>query len=195
MPRPYTTTEGRGKPQGREQSPTVVRDPKIGRGGLPGLSFSRVAGIRRIRSFVQASREVLRLSTAEEDWEAEYQAWYATWRGTRPEYIVFDYLSRRRKYRYGIDFAFQSSFMGGRQRQGGSVVDFEVYKDRVYIRVQGERFHLGPEKIAEDTIQAVSIMRTGWPVVDIWAEQVTAAPRTVIEAALKGITLRAGVNP
>lgn len=195
MPRPYTTTQGRSKPQGREQSPTVVRDPKIGRGRLTGLEFSRIPGVRRVRAFPQAPREIIKLPTAEEDWEQEYQSWYSTWRGTRPEYIVFDYLSRRRKYQYGIDFAFQSSFQGGRQRLGGSVVDFEVYRDRVFIRVQGERFHLGPEKIAQDTLQAVSIMRLGWPVVDVWAEQVTAAPRTVIEAALNGITLRAGVSP
>jgi very-short-patch-repair endonuclease len=183
MARAKTLTTARVKPVG---------DRKTGRSTYPGLVFTRVRGLRKDRAFSAAPRQFVSVPTAEEFFEERYTEWAAIWGGTRPEFVVYDYLVNRRKMVNGIDFIYQSSRHGGRNVFGGSVVDFELPLYRLYLRVQGERFHSSPNDFARDRLQEVLLARHGWHVIDIWAESLMAAPYTVMEAALRGQQL-AGV--
>jgi very-short-patch-repair endonuclease len=181
MARPLITNEGKLLPVG---------DAKFGRTSYPGLAFTRVRGVRRLRTFPAAPRRGLTIEEQAESFEERYQEWFRIHRGTRPEFIVFDYLEKVAGLKHLADFIFQSSQLGGRQRIGGAVVDFELPFRRLYFRVQGERFHLSPDRIAHDAIQRAMLSGFGWTVVDIWVDQLLAAPSRVIEAALNGVNLR-----
>ena len=182
MARPLITVEGRTQPIG---------DRKFGRTGVPGLIFTRIPRIHRARAFSSAPRLTVDLITPQEDFEENYLLWQAKFGGTRPEYIVYNYLEKHERLRPDIDFIFQSSRFGGRQVTGGSVVDFELPFLRLMFRVQGERFHLAsPDIIASDILQKQSLKRLGFTVVDIYAEMLIAATYQVMTAALRGVTLR-----
>ena len=66
------------------------------------------------------------------------------WGGSAPEYLVYNSLTTTFKKREGIDFSYQSAFMGGRLDKGGVVLDF-VFIDPpdLAINVQGEYYHYG----------------------------------------------------
>tara|TARA_Y100001963_G_scaffold56656_1_gene79168 strand:- start:389 stop:793 length:405 start_codon:yes stop_codon:yes gene_type:complete len=66
------------------------------------------------------------------------------WSGSAPEYLVYNSLVNTFKKREGIDFTYQSAFMGGRLDKGGVVLDF-VFADPpdLAINVQGEYYHYG----------------------------------------------------
>lgn len=72
--------------------------------------------------------------------------------GSLPEYLVFQALRKLGK-REGVDFTFQSAFMGGRLDKGGVIIDF-LFSDPpdLAINVQGEYWHygFGPEVKARD---------------------------------------------
>jgi len=182
MARPLTTVEGRVKPVG---------DKKSGKSGYGGLVFTRVRGVRRLKQFASAPREQVSLPSEQDFFEERYQRWYAIYGGTRPEYIVYDYLERVKKMVPFADFVYQSSRLGGRERLGGAVVDFEIPSYRLYFRVQGERFHLSPDAIAHDILQKALLTRYGWRVIDIWSDMLTQSVSRVMEAALRGEELRA----
>ena len=59
------------------------------------------------------------------------------------------------------------------------------------FRVQGERFHLQPGVVSNDKLQKAILAGFGFTVVDIWVDQLNAATRFVVEAALRGQTMRA----
>ena len=66
------------------------------------------------------------------------------WEGSAPEYLVYNSLITAFNKREGIDFTFQSAFMGGRLDKGGVVLDF-VFSNPpdLAINVQGEYYHYG----------------------------------------------------
>lgn len=186
MAKPKVTVEGRTRPVG---------DKKTGRTNLPGLVFTRVRGVRRIKAFAATPRNISDLTTPEEFFEERYRKWEARYGGTRPEYIVWHYLKVRRRMREGVDFIFQSSRQGGRQQLGGSVVDFELPMLRLMFRVQGERFHLAsPEIIASDILQGISLRGLRFTIVDLYAEDVEQRTTQTIESGLRGITLRGPIR-
>tara|TARA_Y100001938_G_C7839891_1_gene305599 strand:- start:60 stop:464 length:405 start_codon:yes stop_codon:yes gene_type:complete len=66
------------------------------------------------------------------------------WPGSAPEYLVYSSLINTFKKRDGIDFTYQSAFMGGRLDKGGVVLDFVFYDPPdLAINVQGEYYHYG----------------------------------------------------
>ena len=178
MARPNITVEGRTRPVG---------DKKTGQSNVSGLVFTRIRGVRRLRSFAQTPRNIPDIITPEQEQEQKYQAFRAQTGSTLPEYIVYDYLKNTKKMKEGVDFIFQSAAQGGRAQFGGSVVDFELPFLKLMFRVQGERFHRGsPETVAHDIIQKASLAGLRYTIVDIWAEDVQRATRTTMEAALQG---------
>lgn len=177
MPKKGTLTTHRIKPVG---------DRKTGRATIPGLVFTRVRRVKRQRGFAAAPRLYADLPTAADFNEEEYQQWYVRYGGTRPEWLVWRYLVKRKKMQEGSDFIYQSPRNGGRSVFGGSVVDFEITGARLFWRVQGERFHSSPDEFAHDQIQRLLLNRNGWKVIDLWAEDIASATSRVIEAALNG---------
>ncbi len=181
MPTPNTLTTGRVKPVGENRT---------GRSNQ-GVVFTRIRNVHRLRAFPAAPRKQMTLPEHQDFFEERFQRWHATYHGTRPEYICYWYLKSVRKMLEGIDFIYQSSRNGGRNRFGGSVVDFELPLLRLYFRIQGERFHSAPDTFAHDQVQRALLTDRLWKVVDIWAEDIARATYMTMEAALHGQELAA----
>ena len=67
------------------------------------------------------TRELQRKPPDEED--EEFLTWKIHGGGTLQEFLIFRGLEQRGK-KFGIDLVFQAELMGGRNKLGGSVVDF-----------------------------------------------------------------------
>lgn len=118
--------------------------------------------------------------------QIRYQHWFATWGGTLPEFIAFDWLERKGLVA-GEDFIFQSSRMGGRQLYGGAVVDFDFPDRQLAWRIQGEHFHIGdPAKEASDIMQKMSLETLGYTVIDVYAQDIIERRNWVLTKALNG---------
>jgi very-short-patch-repair endonuclease len=127
----------------------------------------------------------LKLFDTERD-DEKYQAWRAIWGGSYPEFVVFSELVNL-KLEPQVDFLFQASEFGGRNRLGGAVVDFELPFDRIAGRVQGEFWHLGSRKVREhDLIQRLALEGSGWTVVDMLAGEVLKRASTVVKMFTRG---------
>lgn len=124
--------------------------------------------------------------------DEKFQAWRRIYHGSYPEYLVFRQLERMH-FVYGVDFQFQANEMGGRQRLGGAVVDFELVYLHIAGRVQGEYWHLQSAAVREhDAIQRLMLEGRGWTVVDMLATEVIERTHRVVKLFTEGrMTARA----
>ena len=191
MARPLITSSGRIQPIGNK---------KFGKGQAGGLVFSRIIGIRKPRAAPAATRKAPAPPSEIETFEERYEAFLSSGTsiggsgktsGTRPEFIVYDYLKNKKKMIEGIEFIFQSARGGGRTRFGGSVIDFELPFLRILIRVQGEHFHNTIDAKGADLMRKTALQSQGYKVVDVWAIPLAAATYRVMESALRGIEVGA----
>tara|TARA_R100001230_G_C5649163_1_gene154484 strand:- start:680 stop:1084 length:405 start_codon:yes stop_codon:yes gene_type:complete len=68
----------------------------------------------------------------------------SSWTGSIPEYLVYNSLTTTFGLTDGIEFSYQSAFMGGRLDKGGVILDFFFYDPPdLAINVQGEYYHYG----------------------------------------------------
>ena len=113
-------------------------------------------------------------------------AWRHVYGGSFPEYLVFREL-RRQRLEEGVDFIFQANELGGRNRLGGAVVDFELINVKVAGRVQGEYWHLSSRQAREhDIVQALVLGGKGWTIVDMLAEEIYTRCHHVVGLFLQG---------
>jgi hypothetical protein len=110
-------------------------------------------------------------------------------RGTSPELLVYDWLTRRR-----LQFQFQSSLFGGRKIRGGLVADFVVWigANPMAWRVQGEHWHSSAADKAHDKANRYRLLRSSYlgrrfiAVVDLWELDIYRACNRVCEDATRG---------
>jgi len=123
---------------------------------------------------------------SEPETNEKFQAWRAQYHGSYPEYLVFTELEKM-GFEYGVDFQYQSSELGGRQRLGGAVVDFELPLYHIAGRVQGEYWHLRTAETREhDITQELLLMGRGWTVVDMMATEIVVRARVIVRMFLEG---------
>lgn len=123
-------------------------------------------------------------ATQGQGFEARYAAWG---RGTRPEFIVYEFLTLKKKQVEGRDFLFQSSRFGGRRVFGGQVVDFYLFTRSAVWRVQGEFFHVRLAKDrARDLVDRQRLLSRGLTVIDLYAQDLLERPDYVLNAAWQG---------
>ena len=116
--------------------------------------------------------------------EEDYQRWGGRAKGTKPEYIVWRWLTNTKQLVEGVDFQFQSGQFGGRIMFGGVVVDFFFPGLRMAWRVQGERFHLlETADRVRDLMDKQRLFETGFDVIDLWAEDLETRPNLVLGLA------------
>src|SRR3990167_875867 len=116
---------------------------------------------------------------------AEWQARYP--RGSTPEFIVWDYLTRRKGWELGREFIYQLAIVGGRTQFGGFVIDFYIRPGNMAWNVQGLRYHLEqPRDRAKVQVQAALMSNRGYRVVQLWEDDLLERPDFTIEAALRG---------
>lgn len=124
----------------------------------------------------------------EDDFEDRYAEWGGQSRGTKPEFIVWEWLVKRMKFKEGLDFNFQSSRWGGRMTFGGVVVDFWFPMYNMVWRVMGEHFHLvEPTDRMNDAVQKLALVASGLTVIDLWVQDLEQRPAYVLELAMRGI--------
>ena len=102
------------------------------------------------------------------------------------EFIIIDYLTRKKGWRIGREFEYQSAIYGGRTKFGGFVVDFFV-RPNLVLQPQGERWHLqAPEDRARLRLEAMMLTGRGLTVVYLWESDLLQRPDYTIELALRG---------
>lgn len=86
--------------------------------------------------------------------------------GTLPERIVRKWLAQS-----GLQYYEQQIAEGGHLRIGGAVIDFIVYigaPPGVACRIQGSYWHLLPDRVAKDFVQANRLRAKGYRIFDAW---------------------------
>ena len=166
--------------------------PKIGLQALK-LTRPRVPAVPlRSRAFDLLGRKIDPLSGPDipisevqnEEFLARYSGWRAVYNGSIPEFIAWEYLTKDRKQKVGLDFDFQSPFFGGRTQFGGFIADFFFPNKDELWRINGERFHLEqPKDRAKDAIAKVQFQQQGYRVLDIWEDDLLTRPRFVLDLA------------
>ncbi len=121
----------------------------------------------------------------------DYNNRLATWQTQFPamsdlEFIIIDYLTRKKGWRMGREFEYQSALFGGRTKFGGFVVDFFV-RPNLVLQPQGERWHLqAPADRARLRLEAMMLTARGLTVVYLWESDLLQRPDYAIELALRG---------
>jgi hypothetical protein len=115
---------------------------------------------------------------------ARFEVWRATWNGSLPEFITFEFLTIQKKQVPGVDFLFQHPLFGGRTRFGGFLLDFFLVSRREGWRIQGERYHLlKPVDRARGRIARAKLMAEGLTIVDLWESDLLERPLRVLNLA------------
>ena len=107
------------------------------------------------------------------------------WPGTVPEYMVFIELLRRGK-RHGVDFFYQSNFLGVRTQRGGAVIDF-TFADPpdLAINVQGSYWHKGVGIDARDKMVAAQLAGQGITLILMDEDDIYTDVRYYVSEALQ----------
>lgn len=87
------------------------------------------------------------------------------WRGSFPEYLVYQELLRL-GMREGLDFVYQSSQLGGKAELGGIVVDFYFESRRLAINISGLYWHYqkgggvnaGRDRVARTQLAGIGVL-------------------------------------
>jgi hypothetical protein len=113
----------------------------------------------------------------------------STWAGSLPEWSVMWALTVKFRLQENIDFEYQASFAGGRQRLGGVIPDFLVYAGPVAINVDGLYFHSleGAQTIANDLLATVILASRNIPLIHLLDVNLLENPIELVRQALAGI--------
>ena len=115
---------------------------------------------------------------------ARFNAWRQGQLGSLPEFIVWEFLTIKKRQVPGIDFIFQSPFFGGRTRFGGFVADFLFPLRKEIWQVQGERFHLEkPSDRARTKLTKLLLSSRGLRILEIWEDDLLSRPDFVLSLA------------
>lgn len=155
---------------GLPQVPRLPRVPEV----TAGLSGRNVLKVHKIP--VSAEND--------ENFVIRFNAWRENVNGSLPEFIVWEFLTLRRKLTPEVDFFFQHPLFGGRTRFGGFILDFFFPARREGWRIQGERFHLlQPVDRARDMIARSKLMSKEIKVIDLWETDLLTRPEFVLNLA------------
>jgi very-short-patch-repair endonuclease len=124
----------------------------------------------------------------QDDFFDRYAAWKALPQhaaASIPEFIVYDYLTRRKKWTEGNEFVYQYALVGGRTLYGGYVGDFFIRSTNAVWNIQGLRFHLlNVKDRAKVELQKMDLTKRGFKVLSLWEDDLLERPEYTIEAAL-----------
>lgn len=129
----------------------------------------------------------------------DYAGRMAKWQEQFPamselEFIVIDYLTRKKRWRLGVEFDYQLPIAGGRTTFGGFVIDFLVYPDLV-LQPQGQRWHLqDPTDRARLRIEKLLMSSRGYRVIYLWEDDLLQRGDYAIALALRGQELNSFRN-
>ena len=115
-------------------------------------------------------------------------AWMAAYNGSLPEFIVYEFLTLKKKQREGLDFLYQNPIFGGRTSFGGYVADFVFPQRKQIWNVLGLRWHLlHTEDRARDLVAKQMLTSRGYLVLSLWEDSLLTSPDHVLELAWQGM--------
>jgi hypothetical protein len=118
---------------------------------------------------------------------ARFASWKATYNGSLPEFIVWEWLVNKKKQRPGIDFIYQHPIFGGRTAFGGFVLDYFFPLQKMGWRVQGLRWHdTNPDDRARDQLAKMLLTSRGILVVDLYEDDLLMRPDLALNLAWQG---------
>ena len=123
----------------------------------------------------------------EERWHAWQQL--PTIRGSAPitEFIVWEWLVKRKGLQPGVDFIYQAPFLGGRTLFGGFVIDFYFPAQRMAWNPAGLRYHYTTTaQRARDRLAKVAMANRGIMLIYLWEDDLMERPEYVIYQAWQG---------
>jgi len=111
------------------------------------------------------------------------------WTGSLPEYACYWALTIKFRLVEQLDFEYQGSLAGGRNRLGGFVPDFVVYAPSVAINVDGVYIHTlqGTETEANDLLATVVAASRGLTLIHLLDLSLLENPIELVRQALAGI--------
>lgn len=132
----------------------------------------------------------------------EFQLRFETWKQLRAnnlgsvlEFIVYEFLVFVKKQKDGIDFLFQSPFLGGRTEFGGFVIDFLLPAKGLALQPQGARWHLQqPQDRARILLEQELLASQGIRAIYLWETDLLTRPDFTLEAAWDGVQLQTGIQ-
>ncbi len=154
-------------------SPTRPKPPR-----KPAFPGSKVSAEPLSKPKIPVPRE------QEEALIARFDLWRNSLLGSLPEFIVWEFLTLKKRQVVDIDFFFQHPLFGGRTRFGGFVADFLFPMRGEIWLVQGERFHLEkPEDRARTKLTKVLLSSRGFRVLELWEDDLFSRPDFVLPLA------------
>jgi very-short-patch-repair endonuclease len=127
----------------------------------------------------------------QQDFMERFNAWRSSSHkyvaGSVPEFIVFDYLTRTKKWKDGEEFRYQYNLYGGRTAYGGFVLDYFIVLGQLAWNIQGLRYHLlNVKDRAKVQVQDQMLSARGFRVLSLWEDDLLERPEFTIEAGLRG---------
>lgn len=171
---------------------TLPQPPGLGRAGrLPrsrdSLPTPQSPVLRRRLKPIEIPAQTL-IEQQSTQQQREFEERFAAWgRGTRGEFICWEYLTKQKRLVEGRDFLFQSSKFGGRRVFGGLVIDFYIFTKNLVWQPQGEFFHvLQPGDRAKQRLEEARLVGQGYTVVYLYFRDLQTRPDYVLDLAWNG---------
>ena len=110
------------------------------------------------------------------------------------EFLVWEFLVKKKKQIEGVDFIYQYPLAGGRTQFGGFVADFYFPVRMEVWNPAGQQFHwTKPRDRARDILSRAVLAGRGIKEIFLWEEDMLTRPDYVLEQAWRGRELPHGV--
>lgn len=107
--------------------------------------------------------------------------------GSLPEFVVWEWLVKRKKQVPGYDFLYQWNVLGGRTAFGGFVADYFLPELGMVWNVQGLQYHYtNPDDRARDKMATTVLASSGFLVVELFEDDLMNRPEYTLERAWLG---------
>lgn len=117
-----------------------------------------------------------------------WEAFRAHSAASYPEFICWEWLTKRKKLKPDVDFIFQDPILGGRTQFGGFVLDFYFPFMRMAWFIQGLQFHhTKPEDRARDLLATTIVSNRGILVIEIFEDDIFQREEYTLSRAFRGV--------
>lgn len=124
---------------------------------------------------------------AEEDKQARWQQFRSFTAASFPEFICYEWLTKKKKLKPQSDFFFQAPVFGGRTQFGGFILDFYFPDKRMAWFIQGLQYHYVKTKDrARDVLARAAIAARGLLVVEIFEDDLLQREEFTLSRAFRG---------
>lgn len=174
------------------------RPLRVGKLKMPKMpSFPKAPSSNLTRSIPKIEfREYEPLQSEREQTEERWRRWQASpaaaGKGSASilEFLVWEFLTYKKKQIENVDWIYQYPLMGGRTRFGGFVADFYFPMRREVWNPAGLQFHwTDPQDRARDLMAKQVLAGRGIRLLYLWEDDLMNRPDYTLEQAWRGVEL------